>query len=160
MTGLAQVQLPPDVDLHSVRRKLACDLLYITRVTPWLDFRIVVATVFGILGIRCSVIRRVLCIPGEEAIAMADCERSGEFEALSGQIDSLAHCERSRETDTLPAPIDPVTILKLSDEMETIPDQSESPLPGSVRPEVAAAGRPLDRATMGPARGVRGLHRH
>ncbi len=160
VTGLAQVQLPPDVDLDSVRRKLACDLLYIGRVTPWLDFRIIVGTAFGILGIPCSVMRRVLCIPGEEAIARADCERSGEMEALPGKPESSADSERSREMDALPAHIEPMTVLKLSDEMETIPEQSESPLPGSVRPEVVAAIRPLDRANMGSARGVRRLRHH
>jgi lipopolysaccharide/colanic/teichoic acid biosynthesis glycosyltransferase len=46
VTGLAQVQLPPDTDLGSVRCKLACDLVYIERLTFWLDFRILVGTFF------------------------------------------------------------------------------------------------------------------
>jgi lipopolysaccharide/colanic/teichoic acid biosynthesis glycosyltransferase len=48
VTGLAQVQLPPDTDLSSVRRKLACDLVYVERVSLWLDFRILLGTVFYI----------------------------------------------------------------------------------------------------------------
>lgn len=44
VTGLAQVQLPPDVDLESVRRKLAYDLHYVREVSPVLDARIVFAT--------------------------------------------------------------------------------------------------------------------
>ena len=34
VTGLAQVQLPPDTDLESVRRKVAYDLYYIERLQP------------------------------------------------------------------------------------------------------------------------------
>ncbi len=44
VTGLAQVQLPPDVDLESVRRKLAYDLHYVREVNPILDARILFAT--------------------------------------------------------------------------------------------------------------------
>jgi lipopolysaccharide/colanic/teichoic acid biosynthesis glycosyltransferase len=51
VTGLAQVQLPPDTDLHSVRRKLSCDLAYIERLSPWLDFRVLLGTIFYVLRI-------------------------------------------------------------------------------------------------------------
>lgn len=46
VTGLAQVQLPPDTDLNSVRRKLSCDLTYVEKLNPWLDVRILLGTVF------------------------------------------------------------------------------------------------------------------
>jgi lipopolysaccharide/colanic/teichoic acid biosynthesis glycosyltransferase len=51
VTGLAQVQLPPDTDLDSVRRKLACDLFYIHNMGPWLDLRILLCTACKFLGI-------------------------------------------------------------------------------------------------------------
>ena len=41
VTGLAQVLQPPDTDLNSVRRKLNFDMYYISRMSPWLDVRIV-----------------------------------------------------------------------------------------------------------------------
>lgn len=44
VTGLAQVQLPPDVNLESVRRKLAYDLHYVREVSLVLDVRIIFAT--------------------------------------------------------------------------------------------------------------------
>jgi len=125
VTGLAQVQLPPDVDLQSVRRKLACDLLYIGVVSPWLDLRIILATAFGILGIPCWLTRRVLFIPGEDVIEMADCELSGEMEALSLQTESLSDSGPSGEMEALPERTDPMTVLKLSDEMDTMPEQSK-----------------------------------
>ena len=44
VTGLAQVQLPPDTDLDSVRIKLAYDIEYIQRLSLWLDIKIILRT--------------------------------------------------------------------------------------------------------------------
>jgi lipopolysaccharide/colanic/teichoic acid biosynthesis glycosyltransferase len=71
VTGLAQVQLPPDTDLESVRRKLAHDLYYIRHLTPWLDLRLLVCTGFYALGIPFWVLSRVLRVP-----ASCDVERN------------------------------------------------------------------------------------
>jgi lipopolysaccharide/colanic/teichoic acid biosynthesis glycosyltransferase len=60
VTGLAQVQLPADTDLDSVRRKLEYDLYYVENVGPWLDFRILVCTVLHVCGMPFPVTRRVL----------------------------------------------------------------------------------------------------
>jgi lipopolysaccharide/colanic/teichoic acid biosynthesis glycosyltransferase len=75
VTGLAQVQLAPDTDIESVRRKLACDLYYITRVGPWLDLRLIIGTALGVMGtpprVTCGLLRiprggrdRVACLGG------------------------------------------------------------------------------------------------
>jgi lipopolysaccharide/colanic/teichoic acid biosynthesis glycosyltransferase len=71
ITGLAQVQLPPDVDVESVRRKLSCDLYYIEHVGPWLDLRIMVATAIGALGLPSPVSRALLRLPSSETIESA-----------------------------------------------------------------------------------------
>ncbi len=63
LTGLAQVQLPPDTDLESVRRKLACDLHYIGRLTWWLDVRLILATSFYLVSLPCGWPCRILRIP-------------------------------------------------------------------------------------------------
>ena len=63
LTGLAQVQLPPDTDLESVRRKLACDLFYVQNLGPWLDVRLIIATGFYLLGLSTVLPQRVLRIP-------------------------------------------------------------------------------------------------
>jgi len=68
LTGLAQVQLPPDTDLDSVRSKLAHDLCYLERAGLWLDFRIVLATVAKVLGVPAGAGRAVLCLPGGPAV--------------------------------------------------------------------------------------------
>jgi lipopolysaccharide/colanic/teichoic acid biosynthesis glycosyltransferase len=44
ITGIAQLNLPPDTDLDSVRRKLALDLEYADRMGPWMDSRLLLCT--------------------------------------------------------------------------------------------------------------------
>lgn len=44
VTGLAQVNLPPDNDIDSVCRKLALDLEYVETGSLWLDIRLVACT--------------------------------------------------------------------------------------------------------------------
>jgi lipopolysaccharide/colanic/teichoic acid biosynthesis glycosyltransferase len=64
LTGLAQVQLPPDTDLNSVRVKLAHDLCYLERLSLGLDFRILIATAFHVLGLPAGRTRQLLVLPG------------------------------------------------------------------------------------------------
>lgn len=68
ITGLAQVQLPPDTGLVSVRRKLTYDFYYIRHLDGWLDFRILVATAFKALGVPYRVLRRISALPSSHAI--------------------------------------------------------------------------------------------
>jgi lipopolysaccharide/colanic/teichoic acid biosynthesis glycosyltransferase len=51
VTGLAQVNLPPDQTQDCVRRKIELDLEYIFTAEPSLDLRIVVCTVLKMIGI-------------------------------------------------------------------------------------------------------------
>jgi lipopolysaccharide/colanic/teichoic acid biosynthesis glycosyltransferase len=64
ITGLAQVQLPPDTDLMSVRRKLAYDLYYIRNLDAWLDLRLVLCTGLSLFGIPFYWTCRCLHVPG------------------------------------------------------------------------------------------------
>jgi lipopolysaccharide/colanic/teichoic acid biosynthesis glycosyltransferase len=57
VTGLAQVQLPADTDLASVRRKLAYDLYYLRHISFWLDLRLIACTGVHMMGVP----YRVLC---------------------------------------------------------------------------------------------------
>lgn len=52
VTGLAQVNLPPDTDLNSVRRKLTLDREYISGAGLLLDFRIILCTTLRVVGVR------------------------------------------------------------------------------------------------------------
>jgi lipopolysaccharide/colanic/teichoic acid biosynthesis glycosyltransferase len=49
ITGLAQLNLPPDCDLDSVRRKVILDLEYIRTANLWLDLRLIVCTALRFL---------------------------------------------------------------------------------------------------------------
>ena len=60
VTGLAQVQLPPDSDLASVRLKVAHDLYYLRHFSCWLDVRILACTALHLFGIPCHALCRAL----------------------------------------------------------------------------------------------------
>lgn len=51
ITGLSQINLPPDSDLDSVRRKLVLDREYIESADLWLDLRIMLCTGLKMLGL-------------------------------------------------------------------------------------------------------------
>jgi lipopolysaccharide/colanic/teichoic acid biosynthesis glycosyltransferase len=77
LTGLAQVQQPPDTSLASVRRKLNYDLLYIERMSPWLDLRLIMGTALKCLGVPFVGIGWILQLPdpdvqhGHDSVARA-----------------------------------------------------------------------------------------
>lgn len=52
VTGLAQVNLPPDETVECVRRKLVLDCIYIGEASAGLDLRILLCTFLRMLGIR------------------------------------------------------------------------------------------------------------
>jgi lipopolysaccharide/colanic/teichoic acid biosynthesis glycosyltransferase len=64
LTGLAQVQLPADRDLASVRAKLAHDLYYVQHLSLSLDLRILLCTGCYLLGMPFPVVNRLLKLPG------------------------------------------------------------------------------------------------
>lgn len=88
LTGLAQIQLPPDTDLTSVFHKLICDLHYTRNVGFALDLRILAGTPFSVLGVPFLVTGKLLQIPGLEAIGHA--RRS---EAGSDPIEAVTHVQ-------------------------------------------------------------------
>jgi lipopolysaccharide/colanic/teichoic acid biosynthesis glycosyltransferase len=91
VTGLAQVQLPPDIDLEGVRRKLACDLYYIQKVSFWLDLRIVIATALGVFGTPFHVNRALLRIPAVDVVTAAFRDQSGEMDTIPLGVEPLTH---------------------------------------------------------------------
>ena len=71
VTGLAQVQLPPDSDLQSVRRKVTCDLFYIRNMNPLLDLQILLATATKVFGVPCESSCSLLGVPSEADIRVS-----------------------------------------------------------------------------------------
>jgi lipopolysaccharide/colanic/teichoic acid biosynthesis glycosyltransferase len=69
VTGLAQVQLPPDTELAGVARKLACDLYYIEHASVGLDLRLMAATLLKMVSVPRDLTCRWLAIPRGLAVA-------------------------------------------------------------------------------------------
>jgi lipopolysaccharide/colanic/teichoic acid biosynthesis glycosyltransferase len=87
VTGLAQVQLPPDTDLESVRRKLAYDLYYVYNGNLWLDVQLLAATAIHVMGVPYSLIGKFLFLPRSETVEAAYQSLSAEHRTLR-QADS------------------------------------------------------------------------
>jgi lipopolysaccharide/colanic/teichoic acid biosynthesis glycosyltransferase len=81
VTGLAQVQLPPDTDVESVRLKLAYDLWYTQNESFWLDLRIFLATGLKLFGLSFPTLRALLRFPTREQVT-----RAYDALGLDGQI--------------------------------------------------------------------------
>jgi lipopolysaccharide/colanic/teichoic acid biosynthesis glycosyltransferase len=79
VTGLAQIQLPPDTDLESVRTKLILDQCYVRTGGIWLDLRIMLGTLVYLLGFSYPAVRKVMLLPNPLADERAD-DRSGQSE--------------------------------------------------------------------------------
>ena len=95
VTGLAQVQLPPDTDLASVRRKLAFDLYYVQNASSWMDFQLILATALHLVRVPYGVLGKMIFLPADEKI-----ERAYRALALKTGVDSdaeLAICTESSE---------------------------------------------------------------
>jgi lipopolysaccharide/colanic/teichoic acid biosynthesis glycosyltransferase len=68
ITGLAQVQLPPDVDVTEVCHKLACDIYYTQQLTFGLDVRLLACTALYALGIPFRWTAHLLGVPSTNSI--------------------------------------------------------------------------------------------
>jgi lipopolysaccharide/colanic/teichoic acid biosynthesis glycosyltransferase len=91
LTGLAQIQLPPDTDLNSARVKLAYDLWYVRKMGFWLDLRVLIGTGLHVLGLPWSAVRVLLGLPRQEEIERAYRDMTAEVVAgnLSHRVKTL-----------------------------------------------------------------------
>lgn len=101
ITGLAQINLEPDCTINDVRRKQCLDLHYIETAGPWLDIRMVMATVLRMFGIRGSVVTRWMGLCRKGIIEQAGlCETDL---AESKSIASLSESDEVQEFESLVA---------------------------------------------------------
>ncbi|WP_261344122.1 sugar transferase [Rubripirellula tenax] len=56
VTGLAQINLPPDQSLEDVHRKQILDIHYLHHACLWLDLRMVAATALRLVGVKGEVV--------------------------------------------------------------------------------------------------------
>jgi lipopolysaccharide/colanic/teichoic acid biosynthesis glycosyltransferase len=96
VTGLAQIQLPPDTDVECVRKKLVLDQCYVQTGSFWLDVRILLGTVVYLFGFRYTTVRKVMRLPDPLAARQTAAEprarvADGSFQAnLEGAEPALA----------------------------------------------------------------------
>jgi lipopolysaccharide/colanic/teichoic acid biosynthesis glycosyltransferase len=86
LTGLAQVQLPPDTDLASVRRKLSYDLYYCRHMSPWLDLAICLCTPLYIFKLPRWIGVKLFLVPHPEVVEDAYERAAVEPPAERGQL--------------------------------------------------------------------------
>lgn len=116
ITGLAQINLPPDTDLLSVRRKQHLDMDYIQTANWWLDMRIILCTSLRLLGINGMTAMRLLALqrkvpeftggqlsdeqveltPEQIAVACEACEQ-----ALARDVDGTDELDREALRQTI-----------------------------------------------------------
>jgi hypothetical protein len=79
VTGLAQINLPPDTTVDDVRRKVILDREYIEQANLWMDVRILLSTFVRLMGFPGAVAIRLLglrrhipVLPEKDAATGAD----------------------------------------------------------------------------------------
>lgn len=99
ITGLAQINLPPDSDLNSVRRKLALDLRYVQEARLSLDLRILACTCLRLFGIKGPKVTRMMGL--ERSASLASPLRAARFESVADGVRGLqaTGCEIDDEDD-------------------------------------------------------------
>jgi lipopolysaccharide/colanic/teichoic acid biosynthesis glycosyltransferase len=85
VTGLAQVQLPADTNLDSVRRKLVYDLYYIENAGVWLDLKLILCTGFKMLHVPFGITGKLLRVPGRAVVEGQETAEASEV--VAGQKD-------------------------------------------------------------------------
>ena len=63
VTGLAQIQLPPDFDVEDVRKKVVLDRCYADTRNLWLDIRIILGTAIYLCGFSYASVRWMMRLP-------------------------------------------------------------------------------------------------
>jgi hypothetical protein len=103
ITGLAQLNLPPDSDLDSVRRKVVLDIEYIQTAGIWLDMKLIFCTalrftklpVLGFWGLLRTVnlptqkTENPLAAPAETVVTLKQIRRQVETTHANGNGDGI-----------------------------------------------------------------------
>jgi len=107
ITGLAQINLPPDTDLNSVRRKLILDLEYINTASFLLDLRMFLCTLLRLVGIKGETAMRLMWLT--RSVHLPEIHESNipsaTAEVTPGLISTSQFVDRDEDSKVLrPAP--------------------------------------------------------
>lgn len=90
ITGFAQVRLPPDTDVDSVRRKIVYDLYYVQNVGAWLDFQLLVVTGWSLMVELNRFVWRRFTLPSHETVHHGFLQAVTKPELNGGSPDPIA----------------------------------------------------------------------
>lgn len=68
VTGLSQINLPPDEDFQDVQRKQILDLRYIEEANVWLELRILMATAMRMFGVGGETVMKAMSLSRRELL--------------------------------------------------------------------------------------------
>jgi lipopolysaccharide/colanic/teichoic acid biosynthesis glycosyltransferase len=103
ITGLAQINLPPDTDLNSVRRKIKLDLEYIETANLLLDVRMFFCTVLRIIGIKGDLAMRAMWLTRNVTLTEVDEHvLPSEHEAVTPDVIAAAVAPDDTMLNSLP----------------------------------------------------------
>jgi lipopolysaccharide/colanic/teichoic acid biosynthesis glycosyltransferase len=117
ITGLAQINLPPDTDLVSVQRKVVLDCEYIQRGGPWLDTRLMLCTFLRLFKLPEGWLHSLFALTRDPNVPCPLTTEPGH--PLAG------HSETSEEAEAAT----PATILL---QLASVPESAADPAPGNI----------------------------
>ena len=94
ITGLAQVNLPPDTDLDSVRRKIVLDRQYIAKAGLLMDVRLVLCTLLRVVGLRGGKAVSLLGLHRRVELPMESAPIGGVPDAPPATPATIVECEK------------------------------------------------------------------
>jgi lipopolysaccharide/colanic/teichoic acid biosynthesis glycosyltransferase len=107
ITGLAQINLPPDTSLECVRRKLVLDLEYIHTARVLLDLRMLVCSLLRLMGLSGEVAMNLLLLRRDPVVPAAwyvqDQEEAVVAADVSSSLAALRAGGSSNGEETAPA---------------------------------------------------------
>jgi lipopolysaccharide/colanic/teichoic acid biosynthesis glycosyltransferase len=93
VTGLAQLQVPADTDITSVKHKVAYDLYYIENASLWFDLRLLAATLLKAAAVRPKWLRKLFFLPSRDVVADAFCANIASITSRSGRMRLYSHAQ-------------------------------------------------------------------
>ena len=88
ITGLAQMRLPPDSNIESVRRKVVHDIFYVQHASPWLDFQLLCMTAWRLVSEIAAFCSKVIAVPSTKEIERG-CRRALNVAAIGPMTEEL-----------------------------------------------------------------------
>jgi lipopolysaccharide/colanic/teichoic acid biosynthesis glycosyltransferase len=136
ITGLAQVNLPPDTDIDSVRRKLMLDREYLETASFSLDARIVLCTLLRVVGVRGGLGVKWLGLHRTVELPDAVAPIGGDHEAAPATPHSIALADSSPANQSTRDTVPVKTVAGLADTVVT--ESRRAPRPATVPLPVAS----------------------